>query len=89
MLDNVKIHHGNEILELSDHFGIHIEYLPTYSPDHNPIEEAFSKIKHFMRLHQDYYGQRTGNCILYDMYEVLDIVTSDDAKASFAYSGYF
>ena len=28
--------------------GVRIEYLPPYSPDLNPIEEAFSKIKHFL-----------------------------------------
>jgi transposase len=89
VLDNAKIHHGDEILELADHFGVRIEYLPPYSPDLNPIEEAFSKIKHFMRRNQDYYRQRTGDCILYDMYEVLDVVTSDDAEAYFAHSGYF
>jgi len=33
---------------LADRYGIQIEYLPPYSPDLNPIEEAFSKIKHFI-----------------------------------------
>lgn len=83
VLDNAKI------LELTDRFGVHIEYLPTYSTDLNPIEEVFSKIKHFLRRHQDYYGERTGNCILFDMYEVLDVITSDDAEAYFAHAGYF
>ena len=57
----------------------------------NPIEEAFSKIKHFLRRHHDYYytaapnaagdegevGDDAGDGILFDMYEVLDIITAD------------
>lgn len=47
-----------------------IEYLPPYSPDLNPIEEAFSKIKHFIRRHNTYYEATVGDGILFDMYEV-------------------
>jgi transposase len=89
VLDNASVHHSEEILELVDRYGVRIEYLPPYSPDLNPIEEAFSKIKHFLRRHQDYYAERTGDAILFDMYEVLDVVTSDDAEAYFAHAGYF
>ena len=69
-----------------------LEYLPPYSPDLNPIEEAFSKIKHFIRRNQDYYYTKDGDNglgILYDMYELLDIITSDDAKGYIAHAGYF
>ena len=74
---------------MGGHFGVHIEYLPAYSLDLNPIEEAFSKVKHFLRRNQDYYAQRTGDCILFDMYEVLDVITSDAAEGYFAHAGYF
>jgi hypothetical protein len=63
--------------------------LPPYSPDLNPIEEAFLKIKHFLCHNQDYYATSTGDGILFDMVEVLDIVTSDDAAGYFAHAGYF
>jgi DDE superfamily endonuclease len=92
VLDNAKIHHGDEILALADRFGVVIEYLPPYSPDLNPIEEAFSKIKHFIHRHQDYYyadDGKEGSGILYDMYEVLEIITSDDAAGYIAHAGYF
>jgi|ERR1700690_1726880 transposase len=89
VLDNAKIHHGDELLELADRFGVRIEYLPPYSPDLNPIEEAFSKVKHFLRRHQDYYSATTGDGILFDMYEVLDVITSEDAAGYFAHAGYF
>jgi len=104
-MDNAKIHHGDEILELVDNFGkacflekcsaaqymlgVRIEYLPPYSPDLNPIEEAFSKIKHWLRRHQEYYGETQGDGILYDMMEVMDIVTPSDASGYLIHAGYF
>jgi transposase len=69
--------------------GVRIEYLPPYSPDLNPIEEAFSKIKHFLRRHHSYYSETTGNGIIFDMYEVLDIITPEDAEGYFIHAGYF
>jgi transposase len=106
VMDNASIHHGNEVLELADrygmvscitaavlltytHTGVKIEYLPPYSPDLNPIEEVFLKIKHFLRRHRDYYNQTTGDGILFDMYEITDIITLEDADGYFIHSGYF
>lgn len=63
--------------------------MPPYSPDLNPIEEAFSKIKHFIRRHQDYYLATTDDGIIYDMYEVMEIITPMDAAGYFACAGYF
>jgi transposase len=64
-------------------------YLPPYSPDLNLIEEAFSKIKHFIRRHRDYYSATGGSGIMFDMYEVVDIITPRDAAGYFAHAGYF
>jgi len=69
--------------------GVQIEYLPPYSPDLNPIEEAFSKIKHWIRRHQDYYKAAEGNAIFFDMWEVLKIITPSDAEGYFFHAGYF
>jgi transposase len=69
--------------------GVRIEYLPPYSPDLNPIEEAYSKIKHWIRRHQDYYNATTGDGILFDMFEVMDIITAEDAEGYFVHAGYF
>jgi transposase len=69
--------------------GVRVEYLPPYSPDLNPIEEAFSKIKHWVRRYQDDYGATQGDGILYDMLEVLEIITSEDAEEYFIHAGYF
>jgi hypothetical protein len=69
--------------------GVRIECLPLYSPDLNLIEEAFSKMKHFLCHHNDYYCKTTGDGILFDMYEIVDIITSEVAAGYFIHSGYF
>jgi hypothetical protein len=55
----------------------------------NPIEEAFSKIKHWLRRHQNYYAATRGDGILYDMLEVVEIITPSDAEGYFIHAGYF
>ncbi|KIK19400.1 hypothetical protein PISMIDRAFT_43345, partial [Pisolithus microcarpus 441] len=66
-----------------------IEYLPPYSPDLNPIEEAFSKIKHWLCWYNEYYRTTTDDGIIFDMLEVLDIITEEDAVGYFIHAGYF
>lgn len=45
ILDNCSIHHVAEIAQSIEDVGAIVHYLPPYSPDFNPIEEAFSKVK--------------------------------------------
>jgi transposase len=45
VMDNLSAHKGERIRELIEERGCELIYLPSYSPDFNPIEEAFSKIK--------------------------------------------
>jgi transposase len=44
-MDNLTAHKGERVKELIEGQGCELVYLPPYSPDLNPIEEAFSKIK--------------------------------------------
>ena len=44
VMDNLSAHKGERVKELIDGRGCELLYLPAYSPDFNPIEEAFSKI---------------------------------------------
>ena len=50
-MDNASIHRNARVEELCTSFGVHIEYLPPYSPFLNPIEESFHDIKEYMRRH--------------------------------------
>ena len=45
VMDNWTVHHGHDVGELVEAHGCTIFYLPSYSPDFNPIEFLFSKIK--------------------------------------------
>jgi transposase len=49
VMDNLTAHKGERVRELIEQRGCEHLYLPPYSPDFNPIEEAFSKIKGLMR----------------------------------------
>ena len=102
-MDNTCIHHHEEVEELVWNaskcckgsfifhtdlgLGLRLEYLPPYSPDLNPIEEAFSKIKVFLRRNEDVVT--TGDGIVFDMYTAMDIISPDDAAGYFIHAGYF
>ncbi len=49
VMDNLSAHKGGRVKELIEQRGCELIYLPPYSPDLNPIEEAFSKIKGLLR----------------------------------------
>src|SRR5215213_126651 len=49
VMDNLSAHKGQRIKELIEERNCELVYLPSYSPDFNPIEEAFSKIKGLLR----------------------------------------
>ena len=51
VLDNCSIHHIPEVKDLVEKAGILLLFLPAYSPDLNPIEEAFSFVKQYLRQH--------------------------------------
>ena len=60
-------------------------FLPSYSPDLNPIEEAFSKIKHLVRK----VGARMREALVEAMARALAAVTREDVAGWFAHAGYW
>ena len=73
--------------------GMRLVYLPTYSPDLNPIEEAFSALKAWIRANRDYVnGELTGEarCNPYMMFwdAVYSTATPERAKGWFRDCGY-
>ena len=48
VMDNMKSHHAKAVKNLLDSFGVRYIYLPPYSPDLNPIEKLWSKVKSFL-----------------------------------------
>jgi transposase len=84
ILDNVSIHTGNKVRELIEAKGCHLLFLPAYSPDFSPIEEAFSKIKSVLRS----IGARTREALQDAIEYACTTVTSSDAKGWFRHCGY-
>jgi transposase len=72
------------VRELVETRGCELLYLPAYSPDLNPIEEAFSKLKALLRK----AGARTREALMEAMGRALDAVTADDARGFFEHRGY-
>ena len=70
--------------ELVEARGCELLYLPPYSPDLNPIEEAFAKLKALLRK----AGSRTPGALLEAMGRALDAVTASDARGFFERRGY-
>ena len=52
IMDNLGAHKATAIRQMIQDAGARLWYLPPYSPDLNPIEQAFAKIKHWMRQAQ-------------------------------------
>jgi len=67
---------------------IRIEFLPPYSPDLNPIEEAFSKVKAFIRRHRAVLVHE-GHGLIFDLMQCMEVVTASDAIGYFLHAGYF
>ena len=49
ILDNWSVHYGDDVRGLVEAAGCKLLYLPTYSPDFNPIEHLFAKVKTFIK----------------------------------------
>jgi transposase len=84
VLDNLSAHKGERIRELIEGRGCELLYLPSYSPDLNPIEEAFSKIKRLVRKAE----ARTREALVEAIGLALSAVSSKDARRFFEHCGY-
>ena len=84
VLDNHRIHKGHKVAELLDARGCSLLFLPPYSPDLNPIEEAFSKIKHFVK----FYCVRTRAALEEAVIAALKIISLQDILGWFEHCGY-
>lgn len=84
LMDNLSVHRGSWVREMVEERGASVMLLPSYSPDYNPIEEAFSKIKHSLRKAK----ARTLEALFEATHRALGTVTAEDARAFFGHSGY-
>ena len=85
VLDGLGAHRTQKVRELIEERGADLVLLPSYSPDLNPIEEAFSKIKHLVRKE----GARVREVLLEAIGVALAAITPEDAAGWFAHAGYW
>jgi transposase len=84
ILDNLSSHKPARVRELIEGRGCELIYLPSYSPDLNPIEEAFAKIKSILRQ----AGARTKDALVEVLGEALSAISAQDARGYFEHAGY-
>ncbi len=84
VLDGLGAHRTERVRELIEDRGAELLFLPPYSPDLNPIEEAFSKMKGIARK----AAARTRGTLDGAICEALSAVTPEDAAGWFSHCGY-
>ena len=84
IMDNLSSHKGPEVKEIIEARGASIKYLPPYSPELNPIEMMWSKVKNFLKKAK----ARTKENLYQKIGEALDNVTMTDALGWFKHCGY-
>lgn len=84
ILDNLSIHLGPRVRQAIEARGCRLLFLPAYSPDFSPIEEAFSKLKTHLRR----VGARTREALQEAIGQALTPITAQDALGWFRHCGY-
>ena len=82
--DNLQVHYSERARAAIEARGAQLWYLPPYSPDLNPIEEAFSKVKTFLRSAEPRTLEEHSTAI----WDALRTITPQDAAGWFAQAGY-
>ena len=84
VMDNLAAQKGERVRELLEARGCELLFLPPYSPDFSPIEEAFSKLKALLRREK----ARSKEALVEAIGRALDEITPDDVLGWFGRCGY-
>jgi transposase len=84
VMDHLGAHKARSVRALLDRSGFTSRYLPRSSPDLNPIEPAWAKVKNLLRK----AAARTADALHAVLAPALDAVTSQDARGFFRHAGY-
>jgi transposase len=84
VMDNLSAHKNQKVRDLIESAGAELWFLPPYSPDLNPIEKMWSKIKAILRA----LKARTEEALINAIATALEAVTTSDAKGWFESCGY-
>ena len=84
VLDNLRQHRSERVRTAIEACGAELWFLPSYSPDFNPIEEAFSKVKTLLRT----AAARDHEALAAAIWAALAAITAADARGYFIHGGY-
>ena len=84
VMDNLSSHKGPRVEALIEAAGAELRYLPPYSPDFNPIENAFAKLKALLRKE----AARTVDALWSAIGRLVDLITPAEARNYFESCGY-
>ena len=84
IMDNLRAHQSSEVIDLIHARQAEVRFLPSYSPDLNPIEKMWSKVKQLLRV----LKARTEDALFEAIGTALCLVTADDARGWFRSCGY-
>jgi transposase len=84
LMDNLSVHKAGWVRDLIERKGCRLWLLPSYSPDMNPIEEAFSKAKNLIRKAK----ARTLEALFAVTARALEAISEEDARGFFEDCGY-
>jgi transposase len=84
VMDNLGAHRPKRVRELIEMRGCELVYLPAYSPEYNPIEEAFAKIKNLLRK----AAARTKEALIEAIGAALSAISTQDVQGFFEHAGY-
>lgn len=84
VMDNLGSHKGRAVHAAVRNAGAHLSFLPPYSPDLNPIEQVFAKLKHFLRE----AAARSIDAVTETLADILDRFTAEEGTNYLTNSGY-
>ena len=84
VMDNLSSHKASCVVEAIEAIGAEVWYLPPYSPDFNPIEQMWSKVKNCLRS----FAARTKRTLITAIGKALKTVTLSDIAGWFQHTGY-
>ena len=85
VLDNLSVHKSARAQAAIEAVGAQVRFLPAYSPDFNPIEQAFAKLKHGLRAVE----ARTTENVMAATRALYPRITATDARGFYRHAGYF
>ena len=84
VMDNLGSHRSKTVRQLIRSVGAKLFFLPKYSPDLNPIEQVFAKLKHFLRK----AAARTVDAVCFAIAEALQLFSPEECATYLVNSGY-